>query len=70
MGNAGEQLVRSCVKTLNRNIRKEVEVKVAVTYNTTEAFLQIQKFRLSHYKLQRCELFNGSIKHPLQQCRT
>ena len=36
MGNAGEQLVRSCVKRLKRDTQKEVKVKFVVTYNTTK----------------------------------
>ena len=35
MGNAGEQLVKSCIKKLKRNTRKEIQVKF-VTYNTTK----------------------------------
>ena len=34
MENAGEQLVKSCIKKLKRNTRKEVQVKFVVTYNT------------------------------------
>ena len=33
MGNAGEQLVKSCIKKFKRNTRKEVQVKF-VTYST------------------------------------
>ena len=36
MGNAGEQLVRRCIKKLKRNIQKEVEVKFVFIYNTTK----------------------------------
>ena len=36
MGNAGEQLVKSCIKKLKRNIRKEVQVRFVVTYNTNK----------------------------------
>ena len=43
MGNAGEQLARSCIKKLKRNIRREFQVKFVVTYNRTKAFLQIRK---------------------------
>ena len=32
MGNAGEQLIRSCVKNLKGNIGKEVQVNFVVTY--------------------------------------
>ena len=34
MGNAGEQLVKSCIKKFKRNTRKEVQVKFVVTYST------------------------------------
>ena len=35
-------------KKLKRNIREEVKVRFIVTYNTTEAFLQVQMILSSH----------------------
>ena len=50
MGNAGEQLVRSCIKKLKRNIRKDVQVKFVGTYNTTK--LSFNKQTLVNKQLQ------------------
>ena len=48
MGYAGKQLVRSCIKKLKRNIRKEVQVKFVVTYNTTKlSFFTNSKDRIT-----------------------
>ena len=62
MGNAGEELIKSCIKKLKRNIRKEVQVKFVVTYNTTKlTFFTNMKDRITNIgKTERtlCECIN------------
>ena len=49
MENSGEQLFRNSIKKFNINIRKEVQVKLVVTYNTTRlSFLLIRKVALAN----------------------
>ena len=48
MGYAWKQLVRSCIKKLKRNIRKEVQIKFVATYNTPKlSFLTNSKDRIT-----------------------
>ena len=45
---AEEQLIRSCIKKLKISIRKEVQVKFVVTYNTTKlSFFTNSKDRIT-----------------------
>ena len=49
MENSGQQLFRNSIKKLNINIRKEVQVKLVATYNTTRlSFLLIRKVALAN----------------------
>ena len=43
MRNAREQLLRSCIKKLNKNVPKEIQVRFVVTYNTTKLNLFVNK---------------------------
>lgn len=41
MGNAGEQLVKSCIKKLKKNIQKETQLRFFAAYNATKLSLFI-----------------------------
>ena len=55
MGNAGEQVVRSCIKKLYRNIRKEVQVNLLLHIIQSKPFY---KYKRSHHPINNCKGVN------------